>query len=71
MRIETVDRKLTIQSEIVVEYLEQRKAVPSVGRLFGKDFVHVVGKERPEDLGMLHQEVAKPRERLRCSVVGA
>lgn len=70
-RANSEHNQLTVHPEIVVEHLEQRKAVPGVGRLLGEDLVHVVGEERPEDLGVLHQEVAKPRERLRCSVVGA
>lgn len=62
---------LTVRSEIIVHYLEQREAVPRVGRLLGQNFVHINGKKRPEDLGVLHHEIAKPGERLRYSVVGA
>jgi len=62
---------LTISPEIIIHYLKQWKAIPGVGWLFRKDFIHVDGKKRPEDLGVLHHKIAKPGERLRYSVVGA
>lgn len=61
----------TIFSQIVVQDFKEWKTVPSIPWLFGEHFVHIVGKQRPEDLGVLHHEIAKPGERLRYSVVGA
>lgn len=62
---------LTVRPEIIVHDLEQRETVPRVWWLLGQDLVHVLGEERPEDLGVLHHKIAKPGERLRYSVVGA
>lgn len=61
----------TIFSQIVVQDFKEWKTVPSIPWLFGEHFVHIVGEQRPEDLGVLHHEIAKPGERLRYSVVGA
>lgn len=63
--------QLTVRPKIIVHYLEQREAVPRVWCLLSQNFIHVFGKERPEDLGVLHHKIAKPGERLRYSVVGA
>lgn len=61
----------TIFPQIVVQDFKEWKTVPSIPWLFGEHFVHIVGKQRPEDLGVLHHKIAKPGERLRYSVVGA
>jgi len=70
-KVDVLEPTLTVCPEVIVHYLEQRETVPRVGRLLCKDLVHVGGKERPEDLGVLHHKIAKPGERLRYSVVGA
>lgn len=57
----------TVHAEIAVEHLEERKAVPSVGRLFGEDCVHVDGEQGPEDFAVLDEEIGEPSERLRES----
>lgn len=59
-----VKEKLTVNSEVVVEYLEQWERVPSVSGLLAKHLVHVYRKQRPEDLCVLNQKITKPGERL-------
>ena len=62
--------ELTISSEVVIEDLEEREGVPGVLWLFREDLVHVHGKERPEQLAVLHQEVTEPSEGLQTSSSG-
>lgn len=59
-----VKEKLTVNSEVVVEYLEEWERVPSVSGLLPKHLVHVYCKQRPEDLCVLNQKITKPGERL-------
>ena len=59
-----MEAKFTICSEVVIEDLEEREGVPSVGRLLGQHRVHVHSEQGPEDLTVLHQQVAEPRESL-------
>lgn len=58
----------TINSEIIVEHLKERKALPSVERLFGQDGIHVDGEQRPENLTVLDEQVGKPCESLMASL---
>lgn len=53
---------LTIGAKVIVQQLEQREAIPVVRGLLLQNRNHVNGKQRPEDLSVLNQEVAKPRE---------
>lgn len=59
-----VKEKLTVNSEVVVEYLEEWERVPSVSWLLAKHLIHVYRKQRPEDLCVLNQKITKPGERL-------
>jgi hypothetical protein len=60
----------TIHAKVVVENLEERKGIPRVWGLLSEHLVHVDGEQGPEDLCMLHQQVAEPRERLRKADLG-
>lgn len=59
-----VKEKLTVNSEVVVEDLEEWERVPSVSWLLAKHLIHVYCKQRPEDLCVLNQKITKPGERL-------
>ena len=62
-------RRLTVSSEVVVKDLEEREGVPSVWRLLRQDLVHVHSEHGPEELTVLHQQVAEPGEGLQCQAV--
>lgn len=49
-----VEEKLTVNSEVVVEDLEEWERIPSVSGLLAKNLVHVYRKQRPEDLCVLN-----------------
>ena len=55
---------LTVCAQVVVEELEEREAVPGVGRLHVEHGVHVDGEERPEHLGVVDEQLAVPGQRL-------
>ena len=63
-------QELTVGPEEVVEQLEEREAVPALGRLNLKSGVHVDGVEGQEVLCMLHHEVRPPRKRLETQQEG-
>lgn len=54
----------TVDAEVIIEHLQQREAVPGVGRLLCEHRVHVHRKQGPENLRVLHQEIAEPCKRL-------
>lgn len=58
--------QVVVQSQVVVEYLEQRETVPRVWRLLRQHSVHVHREQGPEYFRMLHQKVAEPRKGLRA-----
>ena len=60
----------TVGAQVVVEYLEQRERVPGVRRQLGEHLVHVDGEQRPENLGVLDEQVTEPRERLQPPPAG-
>lgn len=55
---------LTIQSEVVVENLEERKRLPSVRLLLYQNGIHVNCKESPKYLTVFNQKVRKPSKGL-------
>ena len=59
---------LTVCAEVVIEYLEEREGVPGVWVLESQHGVHVHGKQGPEQLAVLHQEVAEPCKRLNTTI---
>ncbi|TNN41241.1 hypothetical protein EYF80_048597 [Liparis tanakae] len=61
--------KLTVQSQEVVEHLEQREAVPRVHGLQLQSGVHVGSVQRQEGLGVGGHQIGPPRERLGQEVV--
>ena len=56
--------ELTICTEVVIEYLEEREGLPRVGVLEAEHGVHVHGKQGPEQLAVLYQQVAEPGKSL-------
>merc|ERR1719282_424423 len=52
--------QIIICTEVVIEYLEEREGLPRVGVLKAEHGVHVHGKQGPEQLAMLYQQVAEP-----------
>lgn len=48
---------LTVDSQEVIEQLEEGETVPAVGWLYFKSRVHVGRVETQEGLGMLHHQV--------------
>ena len=54
----------TVCAEVVVEDLEEGEGVPGVGVLEPEHSVHVHREQGPEELAVLHQQVAEPREGL-------
>ena len=59
----------TVCSEVVVEDLEEGEGVPGVGVLEPEHSVHVHREQGPEELAVLHQQVAEPGEGLQCQAV--
>ena len=59
----------TISPEVVVEDLEEREGLPAVLGLLRQDLVHVHSEHGPEELTVLHQQVAEPGEGLQCQAV--
>ncbi len=55
---------LTVDSQEVIEQLEEGETVPAVGRLNFKSCVHVGRVETQEGLSMLHHQVWPPRKGL-------
>ena len=58
--LEVVKAVPTISAEVVIEYLEEREGLPRVGVLEAEHGVHVHGKQGPEQLAVLYQQVAEP-----------
>lgn len=57
-------QELTVQTEEVVEQLEKREAIPTLGGLDLQSSVHVDGVKGQEVFSVLHHEVRPPRKRL-------
>ena len=49
--------------------MEEREGVPGVWGLLRQDLVHVHSEHGPEELTVLHQQVAEPGEGLQCQAV--
>jgi len=58
----------TVSAKVIVEHLEEWKAVPRVGRLHLEQRVQVDGKQRPERFRVINHSVTKPRQRLHHSI---